>query len=116
MADPSPARYLAPLALFASFIALVVVVGTAGSGDDDPPPSAARTRPSAPAPAPARAPVPALRRTPAPPRAGTVYVVKRGDLLSTIAEQTGVPSSRLLELNPEMEPQSLVPGQRLKIR
>ena len=114
MADPSPARYLAPLALFASFIALVVVVGTAGSGDDDPPPSAARTRPSAPAPA--RAPVPALRRTPAPPRAGTVYVVKRGDLLSTIAEQTGVPSSRLLELNPEMEPQSLVPGQRLKIR
>ena len=44
-----------------------------------------------------------------------VYVVKQGDILSTVAEKTGVSVERLQELNPDLDPQSLQVGQRLKL-
>jgi LysM repeat protein len=44
------------------------------------------------------------------------YVVKRGDALSVIAERTGVEEDRLKELNPDLDPLTLVPGQRIKLR
>jgi hypothetical protein len=44
------------------------------------------------------------------------YVVKPGDTLARIAERTGVSIDRLLALNPTIDPQSLVTGQRIKLR
>lgn len=44
------------------------------------------------------------------------YVVKRGDSLSRISEKTGVSLRRLEELNPALDPLSLVPGQRLRLK
>lgn len=46
------------------------------------------------------------------------YVVKSGDTLSSIAEKTGVPLSRLTTLNPSVSapPYSLQTGQRLRLR
>jgi LysM repeat protein len=44
------------------------------------------------------------------------YVVKRGDALSLIAEKTGVEEDRLEDLNPDIDPLGLVPGQRIKLR
>jgi len=44
------------------------------------------------------------------------YTVKTGDTLGAIAERTGVTVERLLELNPELDPQALVSGQRIKLR
>ena len=44
------------------------------------------------------------------------YVVKTGDSLGSIAEKTGVPVERLQELNPELDPQALVSGQRIRLR
>ncbi len=44
------------------------------------------------------------------------YFVKRGDALARIAEKTGVPLSRLIELNRGIRPDSVVPGQRIKLR
>lgn len=44
------------------------------------------------------------------------YVVKEGDSLSRISEKTGVPLTRIEELNPALDPLSLVPGQRLKLK
>ena len=51
--------------------------------------------------------------TPSQPRR---YTVKAGDTLGTIAEQTGVPVTELVELNPELDPQNLTVGDRIRIR
>lgn len=56
---------------------------------------------------------PARRKRRAP--RGRTYVVKRGDVLSTIAEKTGVPLYRLLQLNPRAR-KTIFPGQRIKLR
>jgi LysM repeat protein len=44
------------------------------------------------------------------------YVVKAGDTLSKIAAKTGVEIEELLTLNPSVDPQALVTGQRIKLR
>lgn len=44
------------------------------------------------------------------------YEVKPGDTLTSISAQTGVPVTELKELNPEVDPQILVEGEKLKLR
>jgi LysM repeat protein len=44
------------------------------------------------------------------------YRIKTGDTLGAIAEETGVPVERIEELNPELDPQALVAGQRIRLR
>jgi LysM repeat protein len=45
-----------------------------------------------------------------------VYRVKLNDTLGLISEKTGIPVERLQELNPELDPQNLIVGQRVKLR
>jgi LysM repeat protein len=47
--------------------------------------------------------------------AGT-YVVKQDDTLASISQQTGVSVSRLEQLNPNVDPQTLAAGERLRLR
>lgn len=47
---------------------------------------------------------------------GGTYVVKSGDTLGAIAQRTGVPIATLQQLNPNVDPQTLVSGQKLKLR
>lgn len=44
------------------------------------------------------------------------YTVRPGDTPSGIAEKTNVSITRLLELNPDLDPQSLQAGAKLKLR
>lgn len=44
------------------------------------------------------------------------YVVKSGDTLISIAHEFGVPVARIVELNPEVDPQILIAGEELKLR
>lgn len=44
------------------------------------------------------------------------YEVKSGDTLIAIAHSTGVPVATIEELNPEVDPQILVAGEKLKLR
>lgn len=44
------------------------------------------------------------------------YVVGKGDTLSQIAADTGLEESTLTELNPEIDPQALIPGQKIRLR
>jgi LysM repeat protein len=44
------------------------------------------------------------------------YVVRSGDTLAKIAAQTGVAIDRLIAINPSVDPQGLVTGQRIKLR
>jgi LysM repeat protein len=104
--ERSPARLLAPLALVACTVALFAIV--LSSGSDDSSGGSGRAASQTPT-APTRT---QARRV---PRRAT-YTVKTGDTLGQIAEKTGVSVDRLQELNPELDPQALVSGQKIKLR
>lgn len=44
------------------------------------------------------------------------YEVQSGDTLTSIAHETGVPVAVILKLNPGVDPQILVSGEKLKLR
>jgi LysM repeat protein len=101
----SRARLLAPISLLAFTIALVLVVAasdTPEGGSDD-----GRERVSQRG---------GVETTPEPRVGGTFYTVKTGDTLAGIAETVGVPVDRLVELNPDIDPQQLVSGQKIRLR
>ena len=51
-----------------------------------------------------------------PPSKAKFYVVKSGDSLSGIAAKTGVSITTIEALNPHLNPNSLKPSQRLRLR
>jgi hypothetical protein len=104
----SPARLLAPLALLvcAGALAAVVFSSPAVVGDEGgAEPATERRSPDT------RAGPEADRR----PRRRN-YMVKAGDTLGAISAKTGVSVERLQALNPELDPQALAAGQRIKLR
>jgi LysM repeat protein len=107
MARRSPARLLAPLALVAVVIALLVVIN--GSRSDGGASNAGESRPAA-----------TTTADPGRKQSGRKqrkrYTVKPGDTPSGIAEKTGVPLSRIIELNPDLDDQSLTVGDKIKLR
>jgi LysM repeat protein len=107
-----PARFLAPVALVAFAVVLLVVVTSSGRDDSKQGSRPAATTKSKSARSGQGASRTSTRST-TPPR---TYVVKPGDNFSVIAERTGVSVARILALNPKADPQSLVAGQRLKLR
>jgi LysM repeat protein len=91
---------LAPLALVGAVVAIAVVVAIS------------RTEESV---APVPTSKPAVHRTVHhKPRPHTV-VVRAGDTLSAIATRTGVAVEAIQQLNPDVDPQALQTGQRLKL-
>lgn len=106
----SPVRLLAPIALVAfAFVLFVVVAGSdvTGGGDggsesasDAPAPSAETTE----------------RERPAGKKRKRSYTVQLGDSLGAIADKTGVEVETIQLLNPELDPQSLTVGQKIKLR
>ena len=44
------------------------------------------------------------------------YVVKKGDSLAAISNQTGVPIEAIEALNPKLDPLALVPGRRIRLK
>jgi LysM repeat protein len=107
---PRLARFLAPLALIACVVAvLAIVLGSGVVGDDagsettgarDLPTTTERTETQA----------QRQRRGPAN------YTIKANDTLTGIAEAHGTTVERLQELNPDLDPQGLVAGQKIKLR
>ena len=49
-------------------------------------------------------------------RSPATYTIKANDTLSGIAARRGLTVERLQELNPELDPQGLVAGQKIKLR
>jgi LysM repeat protein len=116
MSPRSPARWLAPLALLAAALAVLVVLNSSRSSD---PP----TDTSAPIPS-STGTTPKRRRTGTPAGAtGTTtpgqraktYTVQTGDFLSTVSEKTGVPVERLRELNPGLDANSMTVGEKIRL-
>jgi LysM repeat protein len=44
------------------------------------------------------------------------YVVEPGDSLTSISDKTGVGVEKLSQLNPDLDPQALISGQRVRLR
>jgi LysM repeat protein len=108
----SSARLLAPIALVAFALAFfLVIVGsdTPDDSDDGRERAGQRDRTGT-----STTTTTAGESEPRVP--GNTYTVKTGDTLAAIAENVGVPVDRLLELNPELDPQALVSGQKIRLR
>lgn len=45
-----------------------------------------------------------------------IWVVDEGDTFVSISEETGVELDQLVELNPDIDPQAVIPGQRIALR
>lgn len=115
--DRVPLRMLAPasLALFALVLLVVVVASLGGDGSSPSSDSSSGDNGTTSE----RTTTTRTTNQPKPDGAAAgrrVYVVKPGDSLVQIAQQTQVPIERLIALNPSVDPQALVTGQRIKLR
>jgi LysM repeat protein len=113
MAHSSSARWLAPLALVAACLALVVVLTTGGSSDSG---SAQEQIPPAPAGTTAKAPARSTTTAAQPALSSATYTVQSGDFLSTVAEKTGVNVDRLRQLNPGLDANAMHVGQQIRLK
>ena len=106
----SPARLLAPISLIAFVLVLLIVIASSGtdedSGDSGSSVSQQQTDQVS----------TTGETTTTTTVTGNFYTVKTGDTLAGIAEEVGVPVARLQELNPALDPQALVSGQKIRIR
>ena len=110
MAGRSPARFLAPLALVAVAVALYVVVSNPADEERQAPRGSAVSGEAD------GTATPGAKGENRRRRARRFYTVKPGDTPSGIAEKTSVPLEDILELNPELDPQTLAPGTRIRLR
>jgi LysM repeat protein len=107
MVGRNPARFLAPIALIAFAFALYSVV----NGDSTPTGEDSGNRTSQEAtPTPTET---AEKKSSSKKR--KTYTVKAGDTASAIAEKNDMDLETLLELNPELDPATLAPGQKIKL-
>lgn len=97
----APARIAAVIALAVAVISLLIIVSSNSNSEDATKQAGNTTAKQA-------------ERKARPRKAA--YVVKDGDTLLGIAAKTGVDIARLEELNPEIDPQRLIAGQRIKLR
>lgn len=102
---PSPMRLVAPAALVLFGIVFVIVLFSS-SGDDEPSSTEAVNESG--------------QLEEDGERQGTTdekrYTVESGDTLDSIAEKTGIDVDELEVLNPDLDPQALVSGQKIKLR
>lgn len=113
----SAARFLAPLALIAVVFAFVVIVGGSGGTDDGSPTRDGDTAAETSTETGERSAEEGTQteRSEAD-RGPRFYRVQVGDTLGGIADKTGVPLERIEELNPNVDPQAMTAGQRIKLR
>ncbi len=102
----APARALAVIALVGGFVVVIVLLSSALGGDGGGSSSGGGAGTSGKI---------APRREEAK-KVPRVYVIKNGDTLTAIAHETGVPVARILRLNPDVDPQILISGEKLKLR
>jgi LysM repeat protein len=101
----SAARLIAPLALLLAAVAVLVVIqASTGSGKDSPTEPAQSTST-------AQETTQTTQQ-----RIRPSYTVKLNDTLERISEKTGVSVARIETLNPDLDPQNLIVGQKIKLR
>jgi LysM repeat protein len=113
----SPLRFLAPVALVLFGIALLMILSSSGGGSDGGSTSASQQQKDKDL---GTSTKKARKRKAAGGATGSLptrtYTVKSGDTLGSISSKTGIPVPKLQELNPQLDPQQLVSGQKIKLR
>jgi LysM repeat protein len=114
----SPARFLPPLALIAVVVVFLSIVSASGQNGG----SASTTDSSATT----TTPKTTTKKKPAGSKTSTTkaasgggsstYTVQINDTLGGIADKTGVPLSRIQELNPNVDPHAMTAGQKIKLK
>ena len=95
----SVARYVAPIALaLAAVVVIVVVTSSISGGGEDSKHGARQEKKSDHG------------------SGEKYYTVQEGDSFSVIAEKEGTTEERLQQLNPDLDPQTLHPGQQVRLR
>src|SRR4051794_17176619 len=115
MAHSSP-RWLAPLALVAACLALVVVLATSGSSDTASAPEQIPSAPARTAHTATGTTTTTSATTSQPASRAATYTVQSGDFLSTVAEKTGVSVDRLRQLNPGLNANAMHVGQKIRLK
>jgi LysM repeat protein len=104
----SPARFLAPVALATVIVAsLAMVSGSGTTGSSPSPGNGTQTSKTSASTTGVSTTTKRVRRT---------YTVKVGDTLGGIAVKTGVPLTKLQELNPSVDPHAMTAGQKIRLR
>jgi LysM repeat protein len=98
----APARVLATIALGAAVVVLVATIAISLGGDSG---DSGRTPAGE-----------VTAKRPGGKEVAAAYVVQNGDTLTAIAHKTGVSVARILELNPDVDPQILISGEKLRLR
>ncbi|HEV3001035.1 MAG TPA: LysM domain-containing protein [Solirubrobacteraceae bacterium] len=120
MTSHRPSRWLAPLALLAAMAAVFAVVSTTigdGEGGEGPAATTAQKRDGARTGRGSNGETTGGGTTTGPrttPQRRT-YTVRPGDTLARISERTGVSVEELQELNPDIDPNSLTVGDKIKL-
>ena len=118
MRSSRPSRWLAPLALLAALAAvLAVVAASTRDGADtegETRTASSQERGEAREGAGRTGGTTTGTRTSTGPKRRT-YTVRPGDTLAIIAERTGVSVEELQELNPDVDPNSLTVGEKIKL-
>lgn len=101
------ARILAPLALLVALLAVFYVIQHSDTSSDSGSSSTtAKTTTTRTGPKP----------KPKPTAGPKTYTVQSGDTLTAIAEKTHVSADQITELNPNLDPQGLQVGEKVKLR
>jgi LysM repeat protein len=95
-------RAFAVMALIAAFVLVVVIIATSGGG------SGGNDNGNAQKASVSRAGQRAVQRG--------VWIVHSGDTLGSISVKTGIDVATLQTLNPDLDPQTLLEGQRIALR
>jgi LysM repeat protein len=107
MSRRTSARIMAPLALLLALLAVFYVIQHSDTSSDSGS-SSATTKTTATKTSPK-----AKQKPTAGPK---TYTVQSGDTLTAIADKTGVSADQITELNPNLDPQGLQVGQKVKLR
>lgn len=98
-------RVFAAASLAAAFVVAIVAIGGALGGDDS---NGSGERGSG--------DQQVRRDDDGQQQAPATYVIESGDTLTAIARETGVSVARIEVLNPQVDPQILIAGEKLKLR
>lgn len=101
----APARAFAAIALIGGILVLILVISSSlGDGGES---NSGKTP---------RAGHATEKKNRAPRKVPAAYVVQNGDTLTSIAQETGVSVARIQALNPGVDPQILISGEKLRLR
>ena len=115
-ARKSPARFLAPLALIIALVAFMAIVTSSGGGGSTTSSDVTQSTTSA-----ARSSTTAAKSTTTAAKKKAAggkrfYTVQAGDTLGGIASKTGIPLATIQTLNPNVDPNAMTTGQKIRLK